>query len=121
MNKVILSASENVGCRILSDFFLVVHIIPNGHENEIKTLVTICSWLICICTVLYPKTMDRKCAPDKLLEVIHCNCKTGCTTMRCSCKKNGLVCTYVCGPCQIDGCCNVNSIQESVVDDVCEQ
>ena len=69
----------------------------------------------------YPKTMDNKCAPDKLLEIIHCNCKTGCSTMRCSCKKNGLACTYVCGPCQLDGCCNVNNIQENVVDDVCEQ
>ena len=54
--------------------------------------------------MLYPKTMDSKCAPDKLLEIVHCNCKSGCTTMRCSCKKNGLKCTYV--------------IQDTDVDDV---
>ena len=64
--------------------------------------------------MFYPKTMDNRCAPDKLLEIVHCNCKTDCSSMRCSCRNNGLRCTYVCGSCQTDGCCNVAVVEESV-------
>lgn len=34
--------------------------------------------------------------PPKLQELTKCNCRTGCTTMRCSCKKNNLSCTEMC-------------------------
>ena len=54
----------------------------------------------------FPKTMDQNYAPDKLLEVVHCSCKTGCTTLRCTCKRSGLSCTYIRGSCQTDGCPN---------------
>ena len=62
--------------------------------------------------ILYPKIMDKKCAPDSLLKIIHCNCKSDCTTKRCSCRKNGLRCTYVCRPCQTDGCCNADVVED---------
>lgn len=48
--------------------------------------------------------MDKKPAPDILLKMVHCNCSTGCNTLRCGCKKYGLECTRACGPCQ-DGSC----------------
>ena len=59
----------------------------------------------------YPKTTDNKCAPEILLNIIHCKCKTDCSTMHCSCRQNHLRCTYVCGTCQVDGCCNVDIVQ----------
>lgn len=34
--------------------------------------------------------------PPKLLELTKCNCKAGCKTNRCSCKKNNLCCTEMC-------------------------
>ena len=36
-------------------------------------------------------------APDSHIEYIHCKCKTGCGTKRCSCLKAGLGCTALCG------------------------
>ena len=35
-------------------------------------------------------------APDSILEFIHCGCKTGCETQRCSCKKAMMRCTDIC-------------------------
>ena len=40
--------------------------------------------------------MTRPPAPDSILEFIHCGCKTGCETHRCSCKKAMMQCTDVC-------------------------
>ena len=45
-------------------------------------------------------------APDILLKMIHCNCTTACTTLRCSCRRYGLPCHTVCGQCQLDECNN---------------
>ena len=36
----------------------------------------------------------------ELLSLISCNCKAGCSTLRCSCKKHGLVCNPACGECR---------------------
>ena len=35
--------------------------------------------------------MSRTVSPDMFLNCIHCKCKTGCKTTRCSCVKSGLV------------------------------
>lgn len=40
--------------------------------------------------------MSRAVAPDMFLNCIHCKCKTGCKTMRCSCVKSGLKCNELC-------------------------
>ena len=37
-------------------------------------------------------TTDMPAAPDGLLRVVRCNCKTDCSTARCSCRKHGLQC-----------------------------
>ena len=55
-----------------------------------------------------PVMMDNGPAPAILLNVIHCNCSVGCRTLRCICKKHGLDCTAVCGPCQDGNYENVN-------------
>ena len=39
-------------------------------------------------------------APKALLKVVRCNCKMGCDTLRCSCRKAGLDCSTGCGECR---------------------
>ena len=39
-------------------------------------------------------------APKALLEVVRCNCKMGCDTLRYSCRKAGLECSTGCGECR---------------------
>ncbi len=64
---------------------------------------------------LVPLMMDKSPAPQTLLKMIRCTCISGCSTLRCSCKKHGLECTSACGQCQ-DGNCN-NIIMNLVFDD----
>ncbi|CAG2255285.1 unnamed protein product [Mytilus edulis] len=45
-------------------------------------------------------------APDKLLHVIRCKCKSGCDTRRCTCRKNGLDCSSACSECKGLNCSN---------------
>ena len=40
-----------------------------------------------------PILMDKEAAPANLLEVVCCNCKTGCGSKQCTCRKNGLDCS----------------------------
>lgn len=49
-------------------------------------------------------------APDKLLKVIHCKCKTNCDRKNCSCRKHGLECTFACVECKGVSCSNSKSI-----------
>ena len=60
-------------------------------------------------------TMDA--APDNLLKIIHGNCYTACKTLRCSCRRYGLPCTTVCGPCQIEECDSPSFLPEESEDD----
>ena len=39
---------------------------------------------------------DQLAAPTYIVELCICKCKTGCESLRCSCKKNNLVCTEMC-------------------------
>ena len=40
--------------------------------------------------------MDMQPAPSTVLALMWCGCKTGCTSNKCRCKKNGLRCTGIC-------------------------
>ena len=44
--------------------------------------------------------------PTKLIQVFRCDCKTGCHTARCTCKRHGLDCSPVCGECKGQSCSN---------------
>jgi len=55
---------------------------------------------------LLPISTDEDPAPTYLIEMIRCNCKTGCNTSRCTCRKQGLECTSVCGECKGISCSN---------------
>ena len=55
---------------------------------------------------LVPVKTDLPPAPSKLLEVVSCNCKSGCNTARCTCRKHGIECSPVCGECKGSTCVN---------------
>lgn len=58
---------------------------------------------------------DKDPAPSELLEVVRCNCKTGCGTRLCSCRKHGLDCSTGCGQCR--GICTNSSCSDGEEED----
>ena len=40
--------------------------------------------------------MDQLPAPDSIIELSMCKCTTGCSSFRCKCRKNGLLCMEMC-------------------------
>ena len=50
--------------------------------------------------VLRSVKMELAPAPAGVLLMIRCKCAGRCDGMRCSCKKNGLLCTAACGQCK---------------------
>lgn len=60
--------------------------------------------------------------PESLLESITCTCKSGCKTMRCSCKKVGLKCSMACKHCNGINCLNceqkILSFEDGVDDNI---
>ena len=46
--------------------------------------------------IFEPVMIENPPAPDSILELISCGCKTGCQTDRCHCRKNELLCTEMC-------------------------
>lgn len=55
---------------------------------------------------LMPIKTKKYPAPQRLLSIIHCKCKTNCETRRCTCKKHGLECNEACGECRGQSCSN---------------
>jgi len=53
-----------------------------------------------------PIQTDLNAAQKELLEINRCNCKTGCVSKKCSCKKHGLRCSPACAQCKGGGCEN---------------
>ena len=46
--------------------------------------------------VLVPKWMSEPAALERVLDLVSCNCTTGCTTQRCRCRKSNLHCSAAC-------------------------
>jgi len=67
-------------------------------------------------SVFIPSMTDKDMAPKNLLEVIRCNCKSGCLSMRCSCRKSGMDCTLACGEC-CGVCSNMSPLDDIEYDD----
>ncbi|GFN75906.1 hypothetical protein PoB_000241200 [Plakobranchus ocellatus] len=55
---------------------------------------------------LDPCTTDLPPAPELLLKMIRCNCKSDCRSKRCTCRKHGLEYSLACGECKGIGCLN---------------
>jgi len=70
---------------------------------------------------LVPITTDQKPAPDDLLKVIRCSCKTtshnACGTNLCSCRRNGLFCVSACSSCHGTDCNNGEQVLD--INDTC--
>lgn len=49
---------------------------------------------------LIPVHSDQDPAPQCLLEMVRCHCKSGCGTMRCKCRRQGLDCSLACSECR---------------------
>ena len=58
---------------------------------------------------------DEKAAPDTVLELLSCGCKTSCKTKRCTCVSNGLLCTDLCVCVSCDN--KINGIQGDISDE----
>lgn len=55
---------------------------------------------------LLPVTTHLPAAHESLLNIVRCNCKSNCSTLRCSCRKHGLECSPACGSCRGTSCFN---------------
>ena len=62
-----------------------------------------------------PIATDLLAATQKLMKVIRCNCKAGCTITRCGCRQIGMPCSAICSKCM--GICYSNTPQAE--DDLC--
>ena len=65
---------------------------------------------------LLPIRTELPPADESLLEFVRCNCKKGCSTQKCTCRKNGLDSSPACGECKGYSC--VNSAPPDVECDV---
>ena len=65
----------------------------------------------------HPIPTDIEPAPEELLKVIRCSCKSKsrnqCASNICTCRKNGLRCVAACGGCHGDACMNSEQLEIS--------
>ena len=54
----------------------------------------------------HPLQTDLRAAIKELLDIIRCNCKTGCLSKKCTCRKHGLLYSSACGKYKGVGCDN---------------
>ncbi|KAK2707940.1 hypothetical protein QYM36_015576 [Artemia franciscana] len=62
---------------------------------------------------LYPLTADHPPAPRMLLKIVKCSCRVQCSSARCGCFKNSLVCTSACRTCKGTMCSNSPKIDSN--------
>ena len=60
---------------------------------------------------LVPVKTSLPAAPDQLINVIRCKCKSNCDNRRCSCRKHGIQCTTACTDCRGRSCSNPNKLK----------
>ena len=61
--------------------------------------------------MLIPMKTTLAPAPDELLNIIRCNCKSNCDSKRCSCRKHGIPCSMSCGQCRGTSCSNSEQVE----------
>ena len=62
---------------------------------------------------LIPVIKDQAAAPDKILKLISCGCKQGCSR-NCKCRKVELFCTILCSGCNGRDCLNIENVEANV-------
>ena len=62
---------------------------------------------------LKPVNSEFGPAPRSLLDIVRCTCKTGCGTLRCGCRRQGMSCSSACSGCR--GICH--NMSNNDVDD----
>ena len=70
-------------------------------------------------TYLIPVVKDKAAAPDKILKLISCGCKQGCTDKICVCVKAVMSCTILFSGCNGRDCTNVENVIEPDETDWC--
>ena len=55
---------------------------------------------------LIPVPTDQPAVPERLLNMISCKCKTGCSR-RCGCRRAGVLCSPMCANCMGVTCTNI--------------
>ena len=65
-----------------------------------------------------PITTDLQPAPEEMLSVISCRCKTGCKSQLCTCCKHGLHCVATCKSCYGEQCDNREQSTTFQADDI---
>lgn len=111
------SSTEQRPVTVVTKYFVLQSLLPN----------TAMAWKIDICrrmeialmldakNVLLPKHSTLSFAPEDIIDIISCNCKTICG-WRCRCIKNNLKCTDLCGQCAGVSCANVESLDFDEMD-----
>ena len=59
-----------------------------------------------------PVHTDLPPAPENLLKMIQCNCRTDCSSMRCACRKPNVKCSPACGNCRGSDCTNSTILEQ---------
>ena len=67
--------------------------------------------------MLLPIKTHLQPAPDDLLKIIRCQCKSNCDSKRCTCRKHGLECSSGCRECQGISCSNAQEFDLDIYDD----
>ena len=62
--------------------------------------------------ILMQVLTDKPAAPERLLKLVSCGCKSGCQKM-CSCRKLGIYCTVMCNGCNGQTCVNISKVDMS--------
>ncbi|XP_043500840.1 uncharacterized protein LOC122523246 [Polistes fuscatus] len=57
---------------------------------------------------MIPVMNTKGSAPENLLKVVQCACLGNCRTLRCSCRRSGLLCTKFCKYCGGESCSNIS-------------
>lgn len=60
----------------------------------------------------HPICTDIPPVPENILKATKCGCKGTCSSMRCTCRKNGIECSSVCNGCKGCNCFNASSAME---------
>ena len=66
--------------------------------------------------MLWPRLTNIEAAPKDLLQIIKGGCKGDCDSQRCTCRKNGIPCSFACKNCKGTTCRNAE-VDDILVED----